>query len=312
MRVALLGLIGLAGCGASGGPVATPDLTSATLELQAVTDTWLRATPRWRDIANAPYSAAFRSAFSYSKANVKLSYRRAPDAPYFGAHIVARGLKPNFAYQLKLAGKPISGPQGWGTATSYVAASSRDPNATPQNVNIIGSPVGGDDWSNQQLGYAGRWWDDTLAPSTNLDDAYFRANYPAHTIYGYLFLGDFVTDASGNANAEVGGQNSWHITWQDTQSGQKDAFFGTFPASQTTYGYEATSPSSPVKLWYERERGRAQPVKLAPGTYQCRLLVTEEAFHGEGGEDGGVWQTVLATEKVGDQNPANDIVFSIG
>jgi len=319
-----LGAAFLAGCGGGGTgpsvqptPSPTPTATSnatASLLLGNVTDSWSRAAPRWRDIANNPYSTAFRAAFSYAPAHVELSYQKAPTGAVFVGHISARGLKPNFAYQLKLAGKPISGPQGWGTAASYVEASSNTQSATPLTHNVSGTPVGGDDWTNQQLGYAGRWWDDTFAPSTNLDDAYFRANYPAHTVYGYLFLGDFFTDANGNAEADVRGDRSFHITWQDGQSGPKDVFVGAFPLapSSSGYGYDAPLSAMTQTLWYELESGRTQPVALPKGTYHCRLLVTEEAFHTAGGEGGGVWQTVLATETAGDQNPANDIVFSIG
>lgn len=321
----LLGAALLNGCGASSNPVAvatptarptatplpTPGAT-ATLQLQSVADSWAKAAPRWRDIANNAYSSAFRASFSYATARVALSYDRAPNVPYFVGHISARGLKPNFAYQLKLAGKPVGGPQGWGTARSFVEASSDQQSATPIQHLVAGTPIGGDDWTNGQLGYANRWWDDTLAPSTNLDDAYFRATYPNHTVYGYVFLGDFVTDSGGNADADVRGNRSLHITWQDEQSGAKDVAFQTFTvASPSGYGYDAPLPATSQKLWYELEAGRTQPVRLARGTYHCRLLVTEEAFHGAGGENGGVWQTVLATERVADQNADNDLVFSV-
>ncbi len=309
---ALLNLAAYGGGMAMAADVPASDGGLATLKLQPVADVWARAEPRWRDIANVPYDAAFRAAFSYAKSDVKLTYRRALETPYFIGHISARGLKPNFAYQMKLAGKPVGGPQGWGTMRSYIAANSLGMDASARAVKFIGSAVSGDDWANQQLGYANRWWDDTLAPSTNISDAHFRANSPAHTIYGYLFLGVFVTDAEGNAETDVRGDGSYHITWQDGQSSaRKDVLLGTFPARQTSYGYAAPADTAPVTLWYERESVRAQPIQLASGTYHCRLLVTEEAFHTEGGEDGGTWQTVLATETTGDADPNNDVVFSI-
>jgi len=321
----------LSGCGGGGGglavsatptprptpvidPTPSPSATSASIALQSVADSWNKAAPRWRDIGNNLFSDAFRAGFSYQRGSVVLTYPRSPNTKTFSAHISARGLKPNFAYQLKLAGKPISGPQGWGTSRSSISASTNGAGATPVLHDVAGTPVGGDDWTNQQLGYAGRWWDDTDAPSTNLDDAYFRANYPNHTVYGYLFLGDFITDATGSAEADVRADRSFHITWQDAQNGAKDVFFGDFSLtpSATNTGYSAPLSATSQKLWYELEAGRAQPVALPNGTYHCRLLVTEEAFHTAGGTYGGVWQTVLATETTGDQNPDNDIVFSIG
>ncbi len=320
----VMGVFALAGCGGGNGGAlspanATPSPTStsnglATVALKAVTDPWDKAAPRWRDIGNNAYSDSFRRTFSYASARVSLSYERAPGVPFFVGHVSARGLKPNFAYQLKLAGKPVSGNRGWGTARSYVWATSREASATAIARAVGNSPVGGDDWTNQQLGFAGRWWDDTRPPGTNLDDDYFRANYPSHTVYGYLFPGVFVTDKSGNAEADFNGQNSCHITWQDEQNGAKDVEGATYSlaASSPNSAYDAPLETSTQKLWYELEAGRDQPVQLRRGTYHCRLMLTEEAFHSQGGEGGGIWQTVLATEDVRDVDPDNDVVFSIG
>lgn len=305
----------LSGC-AGGGSSSPAPPSSASVRLATYADPWLAAVPRERDIANNLFAAGFGNAFDYGRASVTLSYARTA-ASYFRGHLAARGLKPNFAYQLKLAGKPVSGNRGTGTASSYVEADSLFPGARPilHTVRDVGGkalPVNGDDWTNQQLGYAGRWWDDTNPPSTNLDDAYFQANYPRHTVYGYIFMGDFVTDAAGSADVDIAADHSYHITWQDAQTGAKEAEFGTFSVGSTApfYGYGRAIPSRAIKLWYEYEPSRARSVVLAPGTYHCRLLVTEEAFHGAGGSGGGIWKTVLATEER-DQNPNNDIVFTI-
>ncbi len=288
-----------------------------TIVLQTYDDPWPKAKPRERDIADTLYSETFEP-FDYAASRVKLSYNRAQKNAYFRGHISARGLKPNFAYQLKLAGKPVGGSRGTGTATSYIEATSSAPDATPifrvvNDANGDSTPVNGDDWTNQQLGYAGRWWDNTRAPSTNLNDAYFRNNTPYQTIYGYIFMGIFVTNAHGNAEADVSAARSYHITWQDKQSDAiKDVVAGTFQVASEPpfYGYKRETFDRKIKLWYEYEKGRARDVKLAPGTYHCRLLVTEEAFHTAGGEWGGVWQTVLATEN-SDDDPTNDVVFVV-
>ena len=287
---------------------------TATVALQGVGDTWSLAAPRWRDIGNNAYSSAFRASFSYAAARVTVTYGTAPSDGVFAAHVEAHGLKPNFAYQLKLAGKPTSGNRGWGRALSFVEASSQFPDAQPRAHPVAGTAVGGDDWANLQLGYAGRWWDDTSAPALNLNDAYFRANSPTHTVYGYLFMGDFLTDADGNASANLRGDRSFHITWQNNQSGAKDVFVGNFAlaASPSTPAYDAPLAATSARLWYESEAGRAQPVHLPRGTYHCRLLVTEEAFHGAGGNGGGQWQTVLASEDVGDRMAGNDVIWAVG
>lgn len=289
-----------------------------TITLQTYDDPWPKAIARERDIANELYSETLEP-FDYAAAQVTISYQRAQKNAYFSGHISARGLKPNFAYQLKLAGKPIFGNRGTGTATSYVEATSSAVGASPivqivNDENGEPTPINGDDWTNQQLGYAGRWWDDSHAPTTNLNDAYFERNTPYLTIYGYIFMGDFITDANGNAEADVSAAHSYHITWQDGQNNAtKDVKFGAFKVESAPpfYGYKREIYPRKVNLWYEYEKGRAHNVELAPGTYHCRLLVTEEAFHTAGGYWGGVWKTVLATE-TNDTNPANDLTFVIG
>ena len=296
----------------------TAPVFEQSITLQTYDDPWPKAAPRERDIANNIYSHTLEP-FPYSAAQVTLSYDREQRNAYFSGHISARGLKPNFAYQLKLAGKPIGGNRGTGRATSFVEASSSAPDATPlvqivNDENGAPTPINGDDWSNQQLGYAGRWWDNSAAPSTNLNDAYFRRNTLYNTVYGYIFMGVFVTDSQGNAEAEVSAARSYHITWQDGQrSATKDVRAGTslVQSAPPFYGYQRPIYPRKVALWYEYEKGRAHDVKLAPGVYHCRLLVTEEAFHTAGGLWGGVWKTVLATE-TNDENPSNDLTFVIG
>ena len=309
-------------CGCNGAYAAVSDDASPsatqTIALQTYADPWPRATPRERDIANELYSQTLEP-FDYAASRVTISYDRAQKHAYFSGHLSARGLKPNFAYQLKLAGKPVGGNRGTGTATSYVEASSLYAGATPivrtvNDENGEPTPINGDDWTNQQLGYVGRWWDDSHAPSTNLNDAYFRRNTSYLTIYGYIFMGDFVTDANGNAEAEVSAAHSYHITWQNGQdNATKDVEFGTFTVKSAPpfYGYKREIYPRKVRLWYEYEKGRAHDVRLAPGTYHCRLLVTEESFHEAGGLWGGVWKTVLATEN-NDTDPTNDLTFVIG
>lgn len=294
----------------------------ASLNLVTFSDPWDRAQPRWRDIDNNLYASSFRAgpnAFSYARAIVTLTYEREPGEPYFTGRIEARGLKPNFAYQLKLAGKPLYGSRGFGATGSLVNVTSRNMDARPflgQRRDAQGRalPINADDWTNQQLGFAGRWWDDTRPPGTNLDDAYYKTYYPRHTLYGYIFGGDFVTDEFGRANVPIASNRSYHITWQDKQDGIEDVLFGDFVVRSSQapfYGYGRAIAPTRARLWYEYEAARPNMVRLRAGTYHCRLLLTEEAFHTSGGEAGGVWQTVLASEEVRDTSASNDIVFTI-
>ncbi|MBC6436096.1 hypothetical protein FM036_44750 [Nostoc sp. HG1] len=101
----------------------------ASVKMIPYRDPWRPARERWRDIADNPLSAFINGSQKFSYRNdypigtngiptretaVTLSYASAPPTPYFIGRIDAKGLKPNFAYQLKLVGKPVKGTQGLG------------------------------------------------------------------------------------------------------------------------------------------------------------------------------------------------------
>jgi hypothetical protein len=266
-----------------------------TVVFQSMNDPWPAARERWLDIDNNPYNAWLTSGipngqYSYATARVTLTFDRAPALPYFVGRLRASGLKPP------------RGSRGWGTR--------------------------GDELSNERIGYAGRWWCDSQhAAQTNFDDAHFVNFYKnaapgrEHNIYGYQFMGDFITDARGNADLPISGRYAYHITWAGWQSGLRDVLFGTFPvqgAVQTGgfYGYGASAPSGSVTLYYEYEAGRPNPVTLPNGLYKTRFVLTEEAFHAST-TLGGVWKSVLATEDYNAQGQSNsdadnDVTFTIG
>ncbi len=311
----------------------SPTVNSATAK--SVTfipfqDPWAPAKERWYDISNDAEKRfdAFldgRQEFNYNSAytnpeqvsQVTLTFDTAPSVAYFVGHIEARGLKPNFAYQIKLVGKPVKGTRGWG---AY-----------------------GDDLANEHLGYAGRWWCDSYhSTTTNFDDQHYLDYYknapengkPVHDIYGYLYAGAFVTDSKGNATMDFTGKNSYHITWAAWQSGTKNVeeyrspfnVKGDMVSSNPTtiyYGYGSPAPLTSTRLYYEYE-GNGRPkdnVILAPGTYKTRFMLTEESFHNSSSNpEGGYWKAVLGSEDytrdaIGTLSPdtseANDITFTI-
>ena len=363
-RAALLAVLGMAtGSGIAGAAMNV----HASNTLVPFRDSWSLAQERWWDISSYHSSqdnynqfndwitsGAPNGKFSYSvNPQVTLTYDAAPLTPYFQGHIRATGLKPNFAYQIKLAGKPVSGNRGMGTAQSYVTSTNELASGTPvmntvNDGNGDPTPVNGDDWANQQLGYVGRWWDDDpTPPGTNINDAYFQTYYPSRTLYGYVFMGDFITDGAGNYDKDFTGQYSYHITWEASQSGAKDVIMPGSPFTIGSapdpgdplryYAYGPTAPSSGaaqengqslVTLYYEYEPSRSGSAGMVMpnGTYHCRLLLTEETFHNNygGGTNnplGGVWKTVMATEDFAysgntltgpDTSAANDVVFKIG
>lgn len=321
----LCGLIAVLSVSSAGATMAVP----VSVGLNSYNDPWPSAQERWMDISNAQYgdwltNGSPNGKYSYrTNPQVLLTYDRRPAQPYFIGHIDATGLKPNFAYQLKLLGKPVYGTRGMGTATSYI-----DFNGATHTVGT--TPVNGDDWANEKVGYAGRWWDDNNQfAGTNLNDSYYLnyyrnpvsgGNTDVHTIYGYHFMGSFITDARGEAHIDFDGQYSYHIDWASWQSGIRDVLHGTYAVegalnNGSYYGYGATAPSTEVTLWYEYEAARANPVRLPQGAYHCRFLLTEESFHSSG--LGGYWKSVLATEDFDSQgrpdtDASNDVVFTIG
>ncbi len=313
---------------------AAPSPTVNAATAQSVTfiplqDPWAPSKQRWYDISNDSEKRfdAFLDGtqeFNYNSVytgteqitQVTLTFDTAPSVPYFVGHIEARGLKPNFAYQLKLVGKPVKGTRGWG---AY-----------------------GDDLANERLGYAGRWWCDSYhSTTTNFDDSHYVNYYknapengnPVHDIYGYLYAGVFVTNSKGDASMDFTGKNSYHITWAEWQSGTKNVeeslspfqVAGNMLSSAPTiyYGYGSAAPLTSTRLYYEYE-GNGRPkdnVILAPGTYKARFVLTEESFHNSSGNaEGGYWKTVLGSEEYArdgigtlspDTSESNDISFTI-
>jgi hypothetical protein len=293
----LFTIFGVSSCGGGGsqGAARVPKNMRSVALIPFDDPSW-EARQRWLDIADQPYSGRFTNEFRYTAGQVVLSYDPDPSTPYFIGHIEARGLKPNFSYQLKLAGKPSAGNRGWGTHS--------------------------DDRANEAIGRATRWWNDTTQANTN--DRQFQANAllppeQQYSIYGYAFMGEFVTDANGNASVNFNGSRAYHIVWQDKQNSFTDRLFGNFEIASSRapfYGYGNEMPRKRVKLWYEWESGRPHDVRLPAGTYNCRFLLTEETFHAVNAEVGGKWPTVLASEDFGpDGQPdaivENDIVFTI-
>lgn len=328
-------------------PMPVVPANARTVALRPYADPWPAGRERWRDINNNEFRAWFgfdantnsyksNGQFSYSSAAVTLKYDPVPDKPYFVAHLDAAGLKPNFCYQLKLLGKPVHGDRGMTTQFSHV-----DLNGQKHAVGT--SSINGDDWANEQIGFAGRWWDDdNAAPGTNLDDSFYLNNYKnkvaanpndssTHPIYGYLFMGSFVSQADGTAHVDLTGQSSYHIDWPSWQGGAPIEHFRSpysVAAASDEYGYDYTPTPSMVRIYYETQRAfagsdsggdqRSVRVAMPAGTYHCRFLLTEESFHSiDAG--GGYWKSVLVNEDfsrgtsgqlIPDSDASNDIVFT--
>lgn len=280
-------------------------MSPKSVTLKPYADPWPSSAPRLWDIADRPYADFITNqAFAYNSGQVSVTFDSAPSTRQVSGTLVATGLKPNFFYQIKLAGKPVSGKRGWG---AY-----------------------GDDWSNERIGYAGRWWNDET--QSNVTDSDYERLYKnvsdsalRKTIYGYLLVDAFITDKDGNAVKTFVTSNSYHVGWKEGQKASFSSMYyksiGTYaPDSTSGYGYGGPMPSSDsLDMYLEYEPGRSQSLQWAAGDYNCRLILTEESFHnnygGTADPDGGMWQTVLGNEDFSgglpDTDPSNDITFSI-
>ena len=245
---------------------------------------------RWLDVADQAYAQDYRGegiegGYNYQQATVALSFQG--QAETFHGTFSATNLKPNFAYQLKLVG-------------------------------TAGAPC------NERIGLAGRWWQeqwngtawadgwnlnskgDGISPSPN-DQTYFdrrgitdptsptglKYKYTAYLVFAY-----FITDEHGDAHFAFEARNSYHVLWKTTQRGRTAGdgplVTATFdPAPAAPPAYSADYPSSTVSIFGEWERLPQDEILLAPGEYDCQVLLTEESFHGSGGSLAGSWAAAM-------------------
>ena len=282
----------------------------ATVRLHPATfvTCWQDSTFRGRDIADNDYRPGFfagpHGPFSgYQGRDVTLTYQHTGGA--FRGRIVARGLKPNFSYQMKLVGRPT---REFGPA--------------------------GDDAANERIGRTGRWW--RKAP---WEGNVYRWDYepdsedPEEILIGYLIFDYFVTDRYGNATHDFAAIHSIHAFWErrsrpsvsptttNDPFGATGSSYGYSPSltesssynysysparnvveyrplarRSSGYGYDQDYPDSTVGIWLEIERFEEGTMVLPPGYYDCRFLLTEESFHQRGA--GGYWQSALVADRV--------------
>lgn len=265
--VAALGSILVARAGSS---VCPP----TTVSMQAAIDvaTWPDAPFRWKDIAANRYDPAYQDTYRYAGAEVTLAYETCSQVRFAGL-IAATNLKPNFAYQLKLVGKPTS---IWGE--------------------------GGDDQANENIGWTGRWWRVQPNPG-NASDADYEAHRddPDYVYEGYLVFDFCVTDTLGNLALEFLADSSYHVLWW---SGQRTPQPCDGPIRWHTAIGHAEDPAytedvgpTAVGVYAEIERDCTGTSRLPPGHYNCRLLMTEESFH-QSDDNDGWWASAMAYDEL--------------
>jgi len=243
---------------------------------------WKDSTYRGRDIADHPYAATFFSGpggpFSrYAGREATLTYERSGGA--FRGRLVVRGLKPHFAYQMKLVGRPTK---------EFGAA--------------------GDDDTNERLGLTGRWWRKGPWEGNSSDWSYWNDSQSADAIFvGYLLFGYFVTDRYGHATVDFAAATSAHAWWRtspDPTAGSSSPWpsesrvteYRVRARRSTGYGYDLDHPDCTIGIWTEIERFSEGTMVLPLGDYDGRFLLTEESFHQSG--VGGYWQSALGADEI--------------
>jgi len=219
---------------------------------------------RFADIAGNFYTREFISGFSYedrSRNGPRVYARVEPCAETFAGRIEAHGLKPNFAYQVKLCG----------------------------DFN--------DRRSFERIGRLGRWR--LPGRRTNYSDYDYQACTNKSQVEAYILFDYFVTDANGDAVKDFRLDRSLHVL-RNTSREKMPILAGTtrsfrvvadqpdvYARPKTDHGVERiTEELERVRYW------RYRKIALPAGRYRAFLKLTEESFHARG-RDGGHWATVL-------------------
>ena len=239
---------------------------------------------RWLDIANQSYSESYRNIYNYTQATVQIDFF--PVDQTLSGTLIAINLKPNFAYQLKLVGTP-------GTK------------------------------ENEYIGLVGRWWqeewdgtqwtngqnlnDNGNGSSPNPNDLVYYsrrdvtdATSPTGLHYkftGYLCFDYFITDEQGDATITFETGSCYHVLWKTTQRSHT-AYDGpiettTFTADTSSPAYDINYPEQTVDIFGEWERLPMGNVHLSSSEYVAQLTLTEESFHGDGGQYAGNWAAAM-------------------
>lgn len=118
---------------------------------------------------------------------------------------------------------------------------------------------------------------------------------------GYLLFDYFITEENGEALVEFEADSSHHVLWKRGQRPRTpddgpvvERVFDPDPASNDAYDEDFGETN--VGVFGEWERLPTGGVHLPPGTYGCRTMLTEESFHGSGGDYAGRWAGVLTGE----------------
>jgi hypothetical protein len=250
---------------------------------------------RWRDVAGNLYSESYRNTYSYNGPEVQVQLSFYDTASSFSGSLTATNLKPNFTYQMKLAGIP------------------------------------GTD-SNERIGFSGRWWqeewDNANQEWTNGQNLNNKGTgYPPnpndlnylskrdildpdsptgkkYRFTGYLPFDFFTTDENGSAIVQVEQNSSFHVFWNTEQRSNdpendgpvKEVTFDPDPI-QAGSAYSIDFGEATMGVFGEWERLPMGGVYSPVGDYSCQFILTEESFHGwPGGSYVGNWASAMGAD----------------
>jgi len=252
------------------------------------------ADQRWRDVKYNLYAATYRASYTYDQAQVAAFYEERADT--FVVRLVAKNLKPNFAYQIKL--------------DAALGA------ACDERLGSVGR-YWREEWYYDYDADAWAWingWNlndrgDGFSPSPN-DLSYLsqkgltRSWSPTGLRYRftmYLLLGYMVTDGDGNATADVRMDSSYHVLWREDQrtwvAADGPVVSHTFTPSAASPAYDTDGTETTAAVFGEWERLPSGGLRLPDGGYDLELALTEESFH-EDGTYVGFWPKVMAARVV--------------
>ena len=232
---------------------------------------------RWADIAGNFYSAEFIRGFSYETTNDGSScvwIQIKPAGKTLSGRLEAHGLKPNFAYQLKLMGD-------FNDRTAF-----------------------------ERIGYRGRWR--LPGQPTNYTDWDYQACPEKQNVESYILFDFFVTDVRGDAVLDFALAQSLHVLWNASRQNvlisvpnvRRREIGADSPAIYARPKQDVTTEYVYGEPEMSRYAGDGS-TRLPEGRYSASLVLTEESFHGYG-RDNGYWATPLRLPMefyiVGDEN----------
>lgn len=226
---------------------------------------------RFLDVANRAYSRECLERADYhapDDAGPRVAVEYLQRAEAFTGVLRAEGLKPNFAYQLKLRGRYADDPEAF-----------------------------------RRIGYVGRWR--LPGKGTNYDDEDFEDYPDKDRAEAYLLFDYFVTDGAGRAVKPFYVDSSLHVLWNATHQrapnpedsaqtvvDRRDTDPVRYAHPYPKLGLQRLYAESEQHNRHRDNRPAIGEAFLPPGACNAELVLTEESFHGYG--DAGYWATVMA------------------